>query len=169
MKKKTRVAILCGGKSAEHEISLQSAKNIFEAIDRKKYEVLLIGISKKGQWTLIETSRKGWPKSIPSIKADKSLVLAPGRKMGPLVGLSGREAVGRVGLPCWDIAKVVSGIVFRPAGGRHAAVVIRDVIPPPEGIRTRIDSVPSTFALRATADRSVALVIISELSVAYRE
>ena len=96
MKKKTRVAILCGGKSAEHEISLQSAKNIFEAIDRKKYEVLLIGISKKGQWTLIETSRKGWPKSIPSIKANKSLALAPGRKMGPLVGLSGREAVGRV-------------------------------------------------------------------------
>lgn len=96
MKKKTRVALLCGGKSAEHEISLQSAKNIFEAIDQKKYEVLLIGISKKGQWTLIETSRKGWPKSIPSIKANKSLALAPGRKMGPLIGLSGREAVGRV-------------------------------------------------------------------------
>ena len=96
MKRKLRVAILCGGKSAEHEISLQSARNIFEAIDRKKYEVLLIGISKKGQWTLIETSRKGWPKSIPSIKANKSLALAPGRKMGPLVRLSGREAVGRV-------------------------------------------------------------------------
>ncbi len=96
MKKKIRVALLCGGKSAEHEISLQSAKNIFEAIDREKYQVLLIGISKKGQWTLIETSRKGWPKSIPSIKANKSLALAPGRKMGPLVGLSGREAVGRV-------------------------------------------------------------------------
>ena len=96
MKKKLRVAILFGGKSAEHEISLQSARNIVEAMDRKKYETVLVGIGKNGQWTLIETSRKGWPKSIPSVKTSESLALAPGRKTGPLAGPSGREAVGRV-------------------------------------------------------------------------
>src|SRR5437899_445474 len=50
MKRKIRVGVVFGGKSAEHEISLLSAKNIFEALDRKKYEPLLIGIDKNGEW-----------------------------------------------------------------------------------------------------------------------
>lgn len=54
--KKIRLGILFGGKSAEHEISLISAKNIIEALDRTKYEVLLIGIDKKGQWHLRDES-----------------------------------------------------------------------------------------------------------------
>ncbi|MCL1812479.1 MAG: D-alanine--D-alanine ligase [Treponema sp.] len=47
---KLNVGILCGGKSAEHEVSLQSAKNIYEAIDREKYNPVLIGIDKSGRW-----------------------------------------------------------------------------------------------------------------------
>jgi D-alanine-D-alanine ligase len=50
MKKKLRVGILFGGKSGEHEISLRSANSILKAIDRKKYEVVEIGISKQGRW-----------------------------------------------------------------------------------------------------------------------
>jgi D-alanine-D-alanine ligase len=46
------VGILFGGKSAEHEISLLSAKNIYEAMDREKYTPVLVGIDKKGRWTL---------------------------------------------------------------------------------------------------------------------
>jgi D-alanine-D-alanine ligase len=48
--KKLNVGILCGGKSAEHEVSLQSAKNVYEAIDRKKFNPILIGIDKNGKW-----------------------------------------------------------------------------------------------------------------------
>jgi len=48
--KKLNVGILCGGKSAEHEVSLQSAKNIYEAIDREKFTPILIGIDKGGKW-----------------------------------------------------------------------------------------------------------------------
>jgi len=48
--RKIRIGILFGGQSAEHEVSIQSAKNIFAAIDKTKYEVVLIGISKKGKW-----------------------------------------------------------------------------------------------------------------------
>ena len=44
------VGILFGGKSAEHEVSLQSAKNVYEAIDRSRYEPVLIGIDKNGIW-----------------------------------------------------------------------------------------------------------------------
>lgn len=50
--KKIRVGILFGGKSAEHEVSLQSAKNVADAIDTEKYEVILIGIDKTGKWLL---------------------------------------------------------------------------------------------------------------------
>jgi len=53
---KIRVGILFGGKSAEHEVSLQSAKNIFDAIDREKYEPVLIGIDKSGRWLLNDES-----------------------------------------------------------------------------------------------------------------
>lgn len=49
---KLRVGILFGGKSGEHEVSIQSAKNIYEALDREKYEVLLIGVDKEGRWRL---------------------------------------------------------------------------------------------------------------------
>lgn len=48
--RKIRIGIFFGGQSAEHEVSIQSAKNIFAAIDKTKYEVILIGISKKGKW-----------------------------------------------------------------------------------------------------------------------
>ena len=55
-KKKINVALLFGGKSAEHEISLRSAKNVIEAIDKDKYNLSLIGIDKKGNWLMNEKS-----------------------------------------------------------------------------------------------------------------
>ncbi len=51
--KKTNVAILFGGKSGEHEVSLQSAKNVFNAIDKKKYNPVVIKIDKSGKWLLV--------------------------------------------------------------------------------------------------------------------
>lgn len=48
--KKLRVGILFGGQSGEHEVSLTSAKGIINAIDKNKYEVVPIGITKSGQW-----------------------------------------------------------------------------------------------------------------------
>ncbi|MGE5196036.1 MAG: D-alanine--D-alanine ligase, partial [Anaerolineae bacterium] len=52
MTKKIRIGVLFGGKSAEHEISLLSAKNVIEAMDKNKYEIILIGIDKNGEWHL---------------------------------------------------------------------------------------------------------------------
>lgn len=54
---KIRVGILFGGKSAEHEVSLQSAKNIYDAIDREKFDPVLIGIDKSGRWLLNDSTR----------------------------------------------------------------------------------------------------------------
>ena len=48
--KKTRVVILFGGRSAEHEISLLSARNVLAALDRDRFEPSLIGIDRAGRW-----------------------------------------------------------------------------------------------------------------------
>jgi len=48
--KKPRVGILFGGRSGEHEVSLLSAASVVNAIDKKKYEVVPVGITKDGRW-----------------------------------------------------------------------------------------------------------------------
>jgi D-alanine-D-alanine ligase len=83
MAKNLRVGILFGGRSGEHEVSLLSAASILKAIDRKKFDVVLIGITKEGRWlaagkaqNLLEGSyavsrgslRAGDPKVIPGAK-----------------------------------------------------------------------------------------------------
>ncbi len=52
MSKKKKVAILYGGRSVEHGVSVNSARNIYENIDKERFEPLLIGITKAGQWFL---------------------------------------------------------------------------------------------------------------------
>src|SRR5215210_7014509 len=47
---KIRLGLICGGRSAEHEVSLRSARSVLQAIDPDKYDVTLIGISKEGKW-----------------------------------------------------------------------------------------------------------------------
>jgi D-alanine-D-alanine ligase len=70
MKNKINVAILFGGKSVEHEVSLHSGKNIFNAIDKEKYNPILIGISKTGEWLM-----SGSPESLINADDPKSIKL----------------------------------------------------------------------------------------------
>jgi D-alanine-D-alanine ligase len=53
-----KVAILYGGRSVEHGVSVNSARNIFEYIDKKRFEPLPIGISPKGEWFLTASVSK---------------------------------------------------------------------------------------------------------------
>jgi D-alanine-D-alanine ligase len=56
--KKLRVGILFGGRSGEHEVSLLSAASVFDAINKNKYEVVPIGITKEGRWvTAVDAER----------------------------------------------------------------------------------------------------------------
>jgi len=91
LSKKIRVGILCGGKSAEHEVSLQSAKSIVEAIDRKTYDVVMIAVDKDGQWHLTDTSKfllnADNPKLIQLNKVSDNLALAPGKRSDQLISL----------------------------------------------------------------------------------
>ena len=93
--KKIRLGILFGGKSAEHEVSLISAKNVIEALDPQKYDIFLIGIDKTGEWRL----RNGYsylmnadnPKLIQLHEAKESLSLVPKQNRKELVSYSGNQ------------------------------------------------------------------------------
>ncbi|MDR3072363.1 MAG: D-alanine--D-alanine ligase [Clostridiales Family XIII bacterium] len=53
-----KIGILFGGKSGEHDVSVLSAASVLSAIDRRLYEVLPIGINRKGEWFLIDADMK---------------------------------------------------------------------------------------------------------------
>ena len=50
-----KAAVLFGGQSSEHEVSCMSAVNVIRQIDREKYDLLLIGITKDGQWLRVDS------------------------------------------------------------------------------------------------------------------
>src|SRR5712691_9755623 len=50
MQRRIRVGVIFGGRSGEHEVSLASARSIMENVNREKYDVVAIGISKQGRW-----------------------------------------------------------------------------------------------------------------------
>lgn len=54
MSEKTRVGLLFGGRSCEHEVSVTSARSVLAAIDPERYEVSLIGITKQGKWISLQ-------------------------------------------------------------------------------------------------------------------
>lgn len=56
--KKLRVGVLFGGRSGEHEVSLLSAASVLKAIDRNKYEVVPIGITKAGNWVTASDAQR---------------------------------------------------------------------------------------------------------------
>ena len=83
------IALICGGKSPEHEISVRSAKNILGAIDRKQFSVTLIGIDRQGRWRLQEESQLG--KFVPA--EGPQLALAPGNPTGQIIRLDNQQPI----------------------------------------------------------------------------
>src|ERR1700679_2079288 len=93
-RRKIRVGIGFGGQSAEHEISTLSARNVLKALDRSRFEPVLIGIDKTGRW-LVQSEQKllsgsNDPRKV-RIDSDPPVQLA-----APFSGLS-PEASGGVG------------------------------------------------------------------------
>ncbi|MCL7714611.1 D-alanine--D-alanine ligase [Stenotrophomonas mori] len=86
---KTRVGIIFGGRSAEHEVSLQSAKNILDALDKERFDVSLIGIDKQGHWHLSDPGQfllnAGDPSKIALNRSGNALAVLPGREQAQLV------------------------------------------------------------------------------------
>ncbi|GHD11646.1 D-alanine--D-alanine ligase [Zhihengliuella salsuginis] len=57
---KPRVLLLFGGRSSEHSVSCVTAASVMKAIDRRKYDVIPVGITKAGSWTLVDSSPGDW-------------------------------------------------------------------------------------------------------------
>jgi D-alanine-D-alanine ligase len=94
MSEKIKVGILFGGRSAEHEVSLQSARNVIQAIDRKKYEILLIGIDKDGRWFLLDNDNylinEDDPANIKLNKPQKKVTLLPWSEDNHLISIDSK-------------------------------------------------------------------------------
>jgi D-alanine-D-alanine ligase len=75
---KEKIAIVFGGRSSEHEISCLSAAGVLSAIDRDKYDVVLIGITKAGNWVLVpETHQLSISQgALPEVPNDAPAVVA---------------------------------------------------------------------------------------------
>ncbi|MGA7922110.1 MAG: D-alanine--D-alanine ligase family protein [Candidatus Acidiferrales bacterium] len=84
-KKRLRVAVLFGGRSGEHEVSLASAASVIRALDPEKYEPVPIGISKEGRWLVGSASLKMLAEVL---KSGDRVVLAPDPSVSALVPLS---------------------------------------------------------------------------------
>ncbi len=98
--KKIRVGVIFGGRSAEHEVSLQSAKNVIAAINRDKYEVVLIGMDKEGRWYLKDETKyllnENDPRLIALNSTGNELALVPGESGRQLVNTAGETGIGRL-------------------------------------------------------------------------
>jgi D-alanine-D-alanine ligase len=98
--KKIRVGIVFGGRSAEHEVSLQSAKNVLEALDREKYDPVLIGIDREGRWRLDEQTRTlfEFARPLPNLTADspREIALVAHGEQSRLLDLSDDTELGKL-------------------------------------------------------------------------
>ncbi|WP_257165387.1 D-alanine--D-alanine ligase family protein [Bradyrhizobium sp. SRS-191] len=82
---KTRVAILFGGRSAEHDVSRASAANIFRSLDAGRYAITLIGITPDGRWVLADAANDA-PGTALTVPADgPDIVLLPAGRGRALV------------------------------------------------------------------------------------
>lgn len=92
---KKRIILLFGGKSPEHEISIVSARNIYNAIDKDKIEVLLVGISKNGLWFL-EHEQQLQQQDLIIGKNGQKLALIPGEPIDKIILLDNEKSLGQI-------------------------------------------------------------------------
>ena len=88
MTKKLRIGVIFGGRSGEHEVSVRSARSVIDAIDKSKYEVVPIAITKEGNWLAPavaaellppETHRRISTKGLGTTRDDVAIVGDPSR------------------------------------------------------------------------------------------
>ena len=80
---RTRVLVLFGGRSSEHEVSCLSARSVLAAMDRRRYLVTTIGIAKDGRWTLVDGVEDTPGGTLPSVPEDGDTVALVQTRKGP--------------------------------------------------------------------------------------
>ena len=122
---KLRVAVLFGGRSGEHEISIRSAASVIGALDRARYEVVPAAIDKRGLWLSPQASAALLPaESRQNLSTDQELRIdpQPGRSVGVdvvftvLHGTFGEDGAVQGLLEMADVAYVGSGVLGSSCG-----------------------------------------------------
>lgn len=80
MTRKIRLGLIFGGRSAEHEVSLMSARSVLKAINKDKYAVTLIGITKDGKWISGHDPMKALSAGDMSEMSEAALLGEPGKR-----------------------------------------------------------------------------------------
>jgi len=84
MAERLRVALLFGGRSAEHDVSVMSARNVFLALDPKRYEAVPIGITRTGVWRLCSLEGGAFPAAVAERGPRVALVPGGGGRLAIL-------------------------------------------------------------------------------------
>lgn len=94
-----RVLVLYGGRSSEHEISCLSARSVLEALDRERYEVATVGITRGGRWTLTDGRIAPRPgEALPAVAEDgPTVALVRGRSGTRLVRFDDEDRITDLG------------------------------------------------------------------------
>ena len=122
--KKIRVGVLFGGRSGEHEVSLLSAASVIQAIDKSRFEVIPIGITKEGKWLTSAHAER-----LLSGKVDDHHLRAGDPQATPGAALLAKgEAVLVPPVPAADRTAIVP--FETDAAGHHATSIDIDVIFP---------------------------------------
>jgi len=97
---KKNVALLFGGRSPEHKISLLSAQNVYKSIDKDKYEPILIGIDADGQWhyhhSEISLLNPNDPNRISLNDTSHKLLLSHNTNDRSLISVSSNEVLSKI-------------------------------------------------------------------------
>ncbi len=80
---RVRVLVLFGGRSAEHEVSCLSARSVLAALDRERYLVTTVGITREGRWTLVDGVVDTPAGVLPSVPDDGDTVALVQTRKGP--------------------------------------------------------------------------------------
>jgi D-alanine-D-alanine ligase len=97
-KSKIRLAIICGGRSTEHEVSVCSARNVYDAADKSKYDISLIRVEKSGAWTLLRSAAElqaapGFERFDTSLPAFQQTVVSESQMLQTMVSSALHQGV----------------------------------------------------------------------------
>ena len=173
--KKLRVAVLFGGRSGEHDVSLMSARSVLAALDAERYEVIQIGITLDGDWltgvNTLDAFEKGKIKDLdrvvpPSEPSHQTLSIVRSTKLGDkletlsgvdvffpvLHGPFGEDGTMQGLLELADVAYVGAGVAGSSVGMDKG--IFKDVMR-----ANNIPIVDSALVLRSEIEQNINIVI----------
>ena len=113
-RRKIRVGVIFGGRSGEHEVSLMSATSVLNAIDKEKYDVVPIGITKTGRWLPAARAEQLLSGETPSALQDAQLAEAAAEGMSQSVAASGAALASVSGNSASIVAGSLGGALREP-------------------------------------------------------